>query len=123
MMKSMLLTLIAASLAASAHASSVGADPDGRLDESFSRWNSEATPGCAIGVARDGVTISRRAWGMAELEHGIKATPDTIFEAGSVSKQFTAAAVILLAQDGRLSLDDDIRRFLPEMPDYGTPIT
>ncbi|WP_395944746.1 serine hydrolase domain-containing protein [Brevundimonas sp.] len=120
---SLLALLMATSASATLATDSWAADPQAALDATFARWNSDAAPGCAVGVAENGVTVARRAWGMAELEHGIKATPDTIYEAGSVSKQFTAAAIILLAQDGALSLDDDIRRFLPEMPDYGTPIT
>ena len=64
-----------------------------------------------------------RAYGSANLEHDIPNTPETVFEAGSVSKQFTAAAIVLLARQGKLSLDDDVRRHIPEVPDYGTPIT
>ena len=64
-----------------------------------------------------------RAWGMADLEHGIPNTPATIFDGGSVSKQFTAATVVLLALDGQLSLTDDVRRYVPEVPDYGMTIT
>jgi CubicO group peptidase (beta-lactamase class C family) len=60
---------------------------------------------------------------MADLEHDIRNTPATIFEAGSVSKQFTSAAIVLLAQQGKLSLSDDVRKYIPELPDYGTPIT
>ena len=60
---------------------------------------------------------------MADLEHDVPNTADTIFEAGSVSKQFTAAAVLLLARDGKLSLDDPVRKYIPELPDYGTPLT
>ena len=60
---------------------------------------------------------------MADLEHDVPNRPDTIFEAGSVSKQFTAAAVLLLARDGKLSLDDPVRKYVPELPDYGTPVT
>jgi len=80
-------------------------------------------PGCAVGVAKDGVTVFERAYGMADLEWGIPNTTETIFEAGSVSKQFTAALVILLVLDGELSLDDDIRNYIPEVPDYGYKIT
>lgn len=79
-------------------------------------------PGCAMGVETGG----RRdvfASGLADLEHGAPISADTVFEAGSVAKQFTAAAILLLAADGKLALDDDIRKFLPEMPDYGAPIT
>ena len=88
----------------------------------FSRWTRE-TPGCAVGVARDGKPVLQKAYGMADLEHDVPNAPDTIFEAGSVSKQFTAAAVLLLAQEGKLSLDDQARKYLPELPDYGAPLT
>jgi CubicO group peptidase (beta-lactamase class C family) len=80
-------------------------------------------PGCAVAVDKDGRRLLDRAYGAAELEHGAPNTPQTLFEAGSAAKQFTAAAVLLLARDGRLSLADDVRRHLPELPDYGRPIT
>jgi CubicO group peptidase (beta-lactamase class C family) len=96
--------------------------PAERVDAVFSAW-SASTPGCAVGVARGGSEVLRRAYGMADLERGVPNTPDTIFEAGSVAKQFTAAAVLLLAADGKLSLDDPARKYLPELPDYGTPLT
>ncbi len=82
-----------------------------------------STPGCAVGVSVDGAPIATKAYGMADLEHDVTNTAETIFEVGSVSKQFTAAAVLLLARDGKLSLDDPIRKYIPEVPDYGTPIT
>src|SRR5262245_80329 len=72
--------------------------PEVRVDGIFSKW-SASTPGCAIGVAVDGAPVLTRAYGMADLEHDVTNTPDTIFEAGSVSKQFTGAAVLLLARD------------------------
>lgn len=75
-----------------------------------------------MGVARNGATLLTRSYGMADLERDVASTPATIYEAGSVSKQFTATAVILLAQQGKLSLDDDIRKYVPEVPDYGAPI-
>ena len=91
---------------------------DARVDGIFKAW-STATPGCAIGVAVKGEPIVRAAYGMADLEHDVPNTPETIFEAGSVSKQFTAVAVLLLARDGKLSLDDPVRKYIPEVPDYG----
>lgn len=97
-------------------------DAASRVDAVFSRWDSTTTPGCAVGVSQGGATVLERAYGMAELEHGIANTPQTIFENGSVSKQFTAAAVVLLAMDGKLSLEDDVRRYVPELPDYGHTI-
>jgi CubicO group peptidase (beta-lactamase class C family) len=76
-----------------------------------------------VGANVKGETVVRRAYGMADLEHDVPNTPDTIFEAGSVSKQFTAAAVVLLARDGKLSLDDPVRKYVAELPDFGAPIT
>ena len=92
------------------------------VDKVFAAWNT-STPGCAIGVAENGVPVLQRAYGMADLEHAAPNTPDTIFEAGSVSKQFTAAAMILLARDGKVSLDDDVRKYVPELPAYQAPVT
>ena len=101
------------------------APPDAaqQVDAVFAGWSSAGSPGCAIGVAQDGLVVLSRAYGMADLEHDIPNTPATIFEAGSVSKQFTAAAVLMLALDGKLSLDDDVRKYLPEVPDLGRRIT
>lgn len=98
------------------------ADPATRVDAIFASWTAD-TPGCAVGVSRDGREVLSRAYGSADLEHGIANTPDTIFEAGSVSKQFTASAVLLLAQAGRLRLDDPVSKYVPELPDYETPLT
>jgi len=92
------------------------------VDRIFARWT-PSTPGCSVGVAVDGRQTLARAYGMADLEHDVRNAPETIFEAGSVSKQFTAAAVLLLAREGRLSLDDPARKYVPELPDYGTPLT
>ncbi|WP_337188815.1 serine hydrolase domain-containing protein [Phenylobacterium sp.] len=92
------------------------------IDPVFAAYTATA-PGCAVGVRRGDGSPVFRAYGAADLERGAPITPDTIFEAGSVSKQFTAAAILLLVEDGKLSLADDIRRHLPEMPDYGRPIT
>ena len=92
------------------------------VDKIFAKW-SESTPGCAVGVSEGGRQTFAKAYGMADLEHDVKNTPDTIFEAGSVAKQFTAAAVLVLARDGKLSLDDPVRKYMPEVPDYGAPLT
>jgi CubicO group peptidase (beta-lactamase class C family) len=98
------------------------ADAAKKIDNIFAKASLE-TPGCAVGIAQNGKTILERAYGAADLEHGIPNTPATIFESGSVAKQFTAAAILLLEQDGKLKLTDDIRKYLPEMPDYGDTIT
>lgn len=93
------------------------------VDSIFGRWNNEAAPGCAIAIDHDGKTVLSRAYGMADLEHGIPNRPETVFEAGSVSKQFTAAAVLALVDAGKLTLDTDVRKIIPELPDYGRVIT
>jgi CubicO group peptidase (beta-lactamase class C family) len=96
--------------------------PESGVDKVFTRWTA-TTPGCAVGVNVKGQNVLERAYGMADLEHGVANKADTIFEAGSVSKQFTAAAVLLLAREGKLSLDDPARKYVPELPDYGKPLT
>ena len=96
--------------------------PAAAVDEIFSKWTT-STPGCAVGVAVGGKPVLTKAYGMADLEHDVRNTPDTIFEAGSVSKQFTAMAVQLLAADGKLSIDEPVRKYIPELPDYGKPLT
>jgi CubicO group peptidase (beta-lactamase class C family) len=110
---------------ASPFSSAFGQTPDsaGAVDRIFAGWTSGVTPGCAVGVARDGKPILERAYGMANLEYDVSNSAETIFEAGSVSKQFTATAVVLLALDGKLSLDDPIRKYLPELPEVDQPIT
>jgi CubicO group peptidase (beta-lactamase class C family) len=125
-MNRVLLRFGAASIAAIAVAatsivgSQTPAEPD--VDRIFSRFT-ETTPGCAVGVAQNGRTTLAKAYGLADLEHDVRNTADTIFEAGSVSKQFTAAAVLLLAKEGKLSLDDPVRKYIPEVPDYDVPLT
>jgi CubicO group peptidase (beta-lactamase class C family) len=93
------------------------------VDAVFEAFDNTRSPGCAVGVSQDGVPVLLRAYGMADLEHDVPNTAETILEPGSVAKQFTAAATILLALDGKISLDDDVRKYIPELPDYGDPIT
>jgi CubicO group peptidase (beta-lactamase class C family) len=92
------------------------------VDAVFAAYTA-ATPGCAVDVATGGTPVFAKGYGMADLEHDVPITPESIFEAGSVSKQFTAAAVMLLARDGKLSLDDEVRKYVPELPAYEWPIT
>src|SRR6185436_9825595 len=80
-------------------------------------------PGCAAAVSLNGESVFEKAFGLADLEHDVPNTPQTIFESGSVAKQFTAAALVLLQQDGKLSIDDPVRKYIPELPDYGAPLT
>ena len=95
----------------------------GRIDAIFAPWNSTASPGCAVGVSRNGTVVYARGYGMANLEHDAAISPDSIFHVASISKQFAAFSVALLAADGKLSLDDEVRKHLPEIPDFGKRIT
>jgi len=100
-----------------------GDETTGKVDKVFAQWDTTASPGCALAVVKDGRIIYTRGYGMAKLEDGIVMTPDKIFDIGSVSKQFTATCIAMLAQDGKISLDDDIRKYFPALPQYGRPIT
>lgn len=93
------------------------------INRVFAPWGSAAGPGCAVGIDRAGAPRVTRAFGAADLEYDIPNRPETIFEAGSISKQFTAAATVLLALDGKLDLSDDVRKYVPELPAYQRPIT
>jgi len=79
-------------------------------------------PGCQLAISRDNEIIYSKAWGLADIERNVPYTTETITEAGSISKEFTAAAILLLEKQGKLSLNDDIRKYLPELPSYGTII-
>jgi len=94
-----------------------------RADSVFQRFDRTDSPGCALGVYQDSRILYARGYGMASLEHGIAITPRTVLDVGSISKQFTAMAVLLLEKDGKLSLDDPIRKHIPEMPAYADRIT
>lgn len=114
------LTFVVSALlpAAGAHAQ----DRTGEIDRIFS-WITPGMPGCAVAVSHEGKLAVARAYGLADLERGVPITGDTIFDAASVVKQFVAAATLMLVEEGRLSLTEDIRKYLPELPDYGHRIT
>ena len=80
-------------------------------------------PGCAAAVSLNGEVVFEKAFGLADMEHNVPNTTQTIFESGSVAKQFTAASLVLLQLDGKLSIDDPVRKYIPELPDYGSPLT
>ena len=94
-----------------------------KVDKIFSPFAKTGSPGCTVGAAIDGATVLSTAYGMADLERNVPLTPQSVLEAGSVSKQFAAGAILLLAQQSKLSLDDPVRKYIPELPDYGTVIT
>lgn len=94
-----------------------------KIDGLFKKWDNYNSPGCAIGIIRNDSLIYAKGYGMANLEYGIRITPETIFHIASVSKQFTAYAIVLLAKQGKLQLDDDVRKYLSWFPDLKVKIT
>ncbi len=116
-----ILTLLALlRIAMSAQAADV---PTDAVDKIFAPWDKTTSPGMVVAVIRDGETIFQRGYGMANLEHDVPISPDTVFYIASTSKQFTAACVALLVRQGKISLDDEVRKHVPELPDYGHPLT
>ena len=94
-----------------------------KIDQVFADYAKPDSPGCSLAVYRNGAIAYAQGYGMASLELGVPITPQTVFDIGSTSKQFTAFSILLLQQQGRLSVEDDIRKFLPEIRDYGKRIT
>lgn len=94
-----------------------------KIDALFAQWNKPNSPGCALAVIKNGQVLYKHGYGIANLDYDIPISSKTVFDIGSMSKQFTAISVALLARQGKLSLDDDIRKYLPGMPQYSSPIT
>src|SRR3989442_3412059 len=119
------VVLLGAAGAVSLHAQRDGAaDPtSAAIDSVFSRYDHTGTPGCALGVFRDGRMVYQRGYGMADLNQGIAITPRTVFYLASTSKQFTAMSIALLAEQGKVRLDDPVRKYVPELPPYADSIT
>ena len=97
--------------------------PSGRIDAIFAPWTRPPRPAAPSGVSRNGAVVYARGYGMANLEYDAAISPDSIFHVASISKQFAAFSVALLAADGKLSLDDEVRKHLPEIPDFGKRLT
>ena len=98
-------------------------DIEKKIDHIFRYFNDIEKPGAAVAVVSEGEVIFKKGYGSAQLEYGIPVTPSTVFHIASVSKQFTVYSILLLEQQGKLSFDDDIRKHIPEVPDFGTTIT
>ena len=96
---------------------------DPRIDSIFAAFDKRDSPGCAVAVVDGGRTVLAKGYGMASLEHDLPITPTSAFYSASVAKQFTAFAIAMLVEQGKLSLDDDIRKWFPEVPDFGKSIT
>src|SRR6266851_6512726 len=94
-----------------------------QVDKLFEKIDRTISPGCAVAAMRDGKILYQRGYGMADLDHNVPITADTVFHVASMSKQFTAAAIVMLAQERKLSLDDEVRKYVPELPDFGAPVT
>ena len=116
-------TLVARPIAAAVQEAEPRPSLEERVDTVFADYDNTRSPGCSLGVVDDGELVVARGYGMANLEHGVPLTAHSIFRIGSTSKQFTAASIVLLAQEGELRLDDDIRHHLPEMPRFDPPVT
>ena len=117
-------TFIVAFLSIAAATAALGADDLAlEVNQLFAMFDKPGSPGCSVGVIRDGDFVYKRSFGYASLELGVQLTPASVFYMASVSKQFTAASIVLAAEQGHLSLDDDVRKYLPELPDYGRRIT
>ena len=95
----------------------------GKVDQLFARWDQPDVPGAAVAIVKEGKILYQKGYGSANLEYGIPNGPNTVFHAASVSKQFTTFAIAMLAQQGKLSMDDEVRKHLPEVPDFGKKIT
>jgi CubicO group peptidase (beta-lactamase class C family) len=118
-----LLAFLAGTLTAATPAASQKRDPSRAVDSLFAAWNKPGNPGCAVGVIQDGRWVHRAGYGIANLSTGAPITADTRFYMASVSKQFAAASVVLAARQGKLSLDDPIRKWIPDFPEYGQAVT
>jgi len=117
-------SLFASSLLAAVGFARLGADSlEQKVDQVFAAYDKPGSPGCALGIVRDGNFTYKRGYGSASLELGVPISPESVFYMGSVSKQFTAASVVLAAEQGFLSLDDDVHKYVPELPSYGKSIT
>jgi CubicO group peptidase (beta-lactamase class C family) len=114
---------LAKSQAAQAKVPPVGTRIEQRVDEIFAGYDKPGSPGCALGVIQNGNFVYRKGYGMGSLEFGVPLSAQSVFYMGSVSKQFTAASIVLAAEQGFLSLDDDVRKYIPEIPDYGQSVT
>ena len=117
------LVLCTLTLQAAARQADEGDERNARVDELFSEWDKNYAPGAVVGVYRGGELAHARGYGFANLDLGVLLTPQTVLRIGSISKQFVGMCIALLAEEGALELDDDVRKYLRQMPDYGAPIT
>lgn len=94
-----------------------------RVDTLFTEWNRTDSPGCSVGISHNGTLVYEHGYGMGNLELGVPITPTSVLGAASISKQFTAMSILLLAERGQLSLDDEVRKYIPEWADREHHVT
>jgi CubicO group peptidase (beta-lactamase class C family) len=126
MLTSFALSLIPSNAISIASVSSdqpIQGSPEAKVDQLFANWDRLDSPGAALAVVKDGSVVYKSGYGSANLEHNIPITPTTVFDIASVSKQFAGIAIAMLIEEGKISLDDDIHKYLPEVPDFGRAIT
>ena len=97
--------------------------PNAQVDKLFAQWDKPDSPGCALGVIKEGKFVYTRGYGSANLDYNVPLSADSVFYIASTSKQFTAASILLLARQGKLALNDEVRKYIPELPQYEAPIT
>ena len=122
-LRSTLFKIVLLAVTGASQAAEITPEMAGQIDSVFADLSGTRGPGCAVAIMRDHQVVFARGYGMANLEHHIAITPESVFGLQSTSKQFVAMAVVLLIQDGKLAFDDDVRKYVPELPDYGEPIT
>lgn len=120
--KTLTLALTVLLLAFSLNAQ-INAEQEAKIDSLFKNWNNKNSPGAAVGVIQDGRLVFSKGYGMADLEHDIPITPSSVFYLASVSKQFVTMSILLLEEQGKLSIDDEIQKHLPDFPKYKDPLT
>jgi CubicO group peptidase (beta-lactamase class C family) len=93
------------------------------VNKLFEKWDRPDSPGCALGIIRDGKVVFARGYGMADLDHGVPITTKSVFEVGSMTKSITCACLAILMDQGKLDPEDDLHKYVLEMPHYNPPIT
>ena len=118
-MRLLILTILALTLTPA----SVADSRTDSIDKLFAQFARPDSPGCAVGIYQNGQVVYKKAYGMADLERDVPLTTDSVFDVGSIAKQFTAASVVLLAQQGKLKFTDSVRKYVPELPAYYERVT
>jgi CubicO group peptidase (beta-lactamase class C family) len=121
--KTLLISLGFSVVTITIHSQSLPDSTSKKIDSLFKKWDNNNSPGCALGIIKDGRLIYKRGYGMANLDYNIPISPKSVFDIQSITKQFTAMSILLIAKQGKLSLDEDIQKYLTELPRYQSPIT